>query len=451
MALRLRNLASCFEGVVPSIIATAAADGTPNISYLSHVVMIDDDHVGLSNQFFTQTSANLRDNPYATILIVDGLHGAQVRLEAKYVETIDHGPLFDAVATQLNASSAQVGMAGIMRLRGVDIFRVSHLELFPSPVHAPIEPAADEPRLNLCATLARTIAGLREIDAIVDAALDGLSGALGYESVLILVSDPTDHVLTTVGSRGYTHSGIGSEVPVGIGIIGAAALDRRPVKVSDMSRVRRYSAAVEASSLDENQTRAVALPVRSDTLSQIAIPMIAGGKLQGVLAVESRRRLAFSSQDEAALTIIASHMAAALALSEALSQEPQAIDTQPPVRNTPGKTFQVVHYAFDDSVFINGEYIIKGVAGRLLIHVLDWYLREGRTSFTNREIRLSKELRLPDIKDNLETRLLLLRRRLEDKASPLQVKRIGRGRFALELEGVPVLESPLTNQRSKEQ
>jgi adenylate cyclase len=441
MALRLRDLAACFEGVVPSIIATAAADGTPNISYLSHVVMIDDDHVGLSNQFFTQTSRNLRDNPQATILIVDGHRGAQVRLATSFVETVGQGPLFDTVASQLNASSAQVGMAGIMRLRGVDVFRVNRIELYPSPVHAPIEAVPDEPRLSLCAALATTIADLKEMDAIIDATLDGLSNALGYESAFILLSDHRGHVLTTVGSRGYVRSGIGSEVPFGEGVIGAAALDRRVVKVSDMSRIRRYSAAVEATSLDENRTKAVALPGRSDTLSQIAVPMVAGGRLQGVLAVESRARLAFSSYDEAALTIVARHIATALALSEMLSREPQGIDSPPPLRTMPGKTFKVVHHAFDDSVFIDGEYMIKGVAGRLLIHMLDLYCREGRTSFTNREIRLSKELRLPDIKDNLETRLLLLRRRLEDKVSPLQVKRIGRGQFSLELAGMPLLES----------
>lgn len=441
MALRLRDLATCFEGVVPSIIATAAADGIPNISYLSHVVMIDDDHVGLSNQFFTQTSRNLRDNPQATILIVDGHRGAQVRLEASFVETVDHGPLFDTLATQLNASSAQVGMAGIMRLRGVDVFRVIRIELCPSPVHAPIEPAPDEPRLLLCAALATKIADLKEMEAIVDAALDGLCDALGYESAFILLGDHTGCVLTTVGSRGYARSGIGSEVPFGEGIIGAAARDLRIVKVSDMSRVRRYSAAVEASSQDENHTKAVALPGRSDTLSQIAVPMVAAGGLQGILAVESRARLAFSSRDEAALTIIARQIATALALSEMLSREPQGIDAPPLLRTTSDNTFKVVHHTFDDSVFIDGEYMIKGVAGRLLLHMLDLYRREGRTFFTNREIRLSKELRLPDIKDNLETRLLLLRRRLEDKASPLQVRRIGRGRFCLEFAGVPLLES----------
>ena len=55
--LTLADIAPCFEGAIPAVIATASADGTPNVTYLSKVRMVDDDRVALSNQFFSKTAA----------------------------------------------------------------------------------------------------------------------------------------------------------------------------------------------------------------------------------------------------------------------------------------------------------------------------------------------------------------------------------------------------------
>lgn len=134
MSLRLSDLSACFEGVIPSIIATASADGMPNISYLSHVVRMDEEHVALSNQFFAKTAANVRANPKVTLILVDGFTGDQFLLDIGFVRSVDAGPLFDKIARQLKASSAQVGMSDVMRLKSADIFRVHGIEKVPSPV-----------------------------------------------------------------------------------------------------------------------------------------------------------------------------------------------------------------------------------------------------------------------------------------------------------------------------
>ncbi|WP_312160526.1 hypothetical protein [Phenylobacterium sp.] len=54
--------------------------------------------------------------------------------------------------------------------------------------------------------------------------------------------------------------------------------------------------------------------------------------------------------------------------------------------------------------------------------------------------RLEAGLRLPGLKDNLETRLILLRRRLDEKAAPIRLARPGRGQIRLEVTGTPRLE-----------
>jgi hypothetical protein len=135
--------------------------------------------------------------------------------------------------------------------------------------------------------------------------------------------------------------------------------------------------------------------------------------------------------DEQALGTLARHLATSIQL---LTQVPPAPPLAAEAAAAPGSAEMVIRYhASDDSLFIDDEYLIKGLPGRILFRLLGAYEREGRVDFTNKELRVDAGLQLNAYRDNLEARLLLLRRRLEERREGLRLSKTGRGRFRLEL------------------
>ena len=92
-----------------------------------------------------------------------------------------------------------------------------------------------------------------------------------------------------------------------------------------------------------------------------------------------------------------------------------------------------MYYAADECIMVDGDYLIRNVPGQDSLAAAERARGDGRREFTNRELRLDKSLNLPEWKDNLESRLLLLRRRLEQKCPQIGLVSSGRGRFSLDV------------------
>lgn len=188
----------------------------------------------------------------------------------------------------------------------------------------------------------------------------------------------------------------------------------------------------------------IPMPALTETQSRIAVPAMAMGHLVGVLVAESPSPLAFGASDEATLGVVAALVAGAIEGDRARAlrtTEPAHGHAAPSRTPAAGGVTQVRYFPVDGSTFLNGEYLIKGVAGRILWSLLGQYQDEGRVEFTNREVRLDPTLELPGYRDNLESRLILLKRRLAERDAPIRIDKTGRGRFALEVRTVLRLES----------
>jgi hypothetical protein len=164
------------------------------------------------------------------------------------------------------------------------------------------------------------------------------------------------------------------------------------------------------------------------------------GQLVGVIGVESPKPIAFSEQDEAVLRVVASLVASAIEIDN--ERERSAVATPAPAAPQPTRGItRVRFFAVDGSTFLDGDYLIKGVAGRLLWALLGHHVKDGRVAFTNRELRLDPSLELPEFRDNFEARLILLKRRLDERAAPIRIVKTSRGAFELDVSTSLQLES----------
>jgi len=440
VALTLDAIRACLEGAVPSAVATCAADGTPNVSVLSQVHYVDRGHVALSFQFFNKTRQNVLANPRAAALLIHPESGAQYRLELEYLRTETAGPLFENMKAKLAGIASHTGMSGVFRLQGADLYRVLEIVAVPgNPL--PLPPA----RRNLLSALrlcAERMTQVGDLGRLLDDTLGALGELLDVQHAMVLMLDGSGARLYTVASRGYPLSGVGSEVAVGCGVIGVAAAQRTAIRVMHMTAEYSYGRAIrdsiEQAGLGSALETAIPFPGLADSRSQLAVPIAGGGRLLGVLYVESPEDLRFGYDDEDALVAIGAQLGMAI---HVLHQTADSHDDAPaPAAGTVaagGAPVTIRHYAADDSVFVGDDYLIKGVAGAIVCKLVRDHLAGGRTEFTNRELRLDPALGLPDISDNLEARLVLLERRLAERCAYLRIEKTGRGRFRL-VVGRPV-------------
>lgn len=432
----LESIRGSLEGVIPATLATCAADGTPNVTYVSQIHFIDGNHVGLSFQFFNKTRENVLANAQVTVFVINPLTAARHRLAMQYLRTESAGAVFESMKARLAGIASHTGMSGVFRLQGADIYRVLDIEHVPGPEQLP-----PPRRVNLLGALraaSEQLAVCSDQAALFDQALQQLERHFDIKHAMLLLMDDAGQRLYTVASHGYTHSGVGSEIGLGEGVIGVAALHCTALRITHMSTEYAYSRAIREriaqSAMAHQLECGIPFPGLAEPHSQLAVPLLAGSRRVGVLYVESPDDMRFDYEDEDALSLFARQLGAAILQLQQAEEVTLNDDAPVPVQAPPaaqGTPVLIRHFKANDSIFIGDDYLIKGVAGAIFWTLVQDHMQLQRSEFCNRALRMDPRIRLPDIDDNLEARLILLQRRLAEFGSVVALEKTGRGRFRL--------------------
>jgi adenylate cyclase len=453
LTVPLDSIAPCFEGIVPASVCSCSRDGLPNVTFLSIVHRLDDTHVGLSFQFFNKTRKNTQENPRAQVIVVRPDSADQYRLDLRYLRTETDGPAFERMRARLEAVASQTGMSRVFRLRGVDVYEV--LDCRPVSSEGVADFAATPESMRELESLTERLAGCEGLDALLSTALESLADLFGHAHSFVMFPDEEGTRLYTAASHGFEPSGVGSEVVVGEGMLGYSAGRRSVVRVTNIALERVIAqgarSAVERRGEENILEKEIPLPGLPDVKSQLVLPLLSRNTLLGVLCLQSAEAGRFLEADERVMQIVARHLAASMANAMATgSTEPRMATLPPSPRlrraGQPGSELSaathavIKHYRSDDSIFIDDAYLTKGIPGRLFWKLLRSFVGTGRATFTNKEIRLDASMGLPDIKDNLEARLILLRRRLDERCDFMKLVHARRGHLHLDVRRRITLE-----------
>jgi GAF domain-containing protein len=152
-------------------------------------------------------------------------------------------------------------------------------------------------RLAVVARVGRIVTANLELSEILQRAADAVHELLGYPNIAIPIVEPDDPktlVLSTLG--GHYRDLVRGEyrIPIERGIMGAAARAGETILVNDVANDPRY----------------LATPGSKGIYSELAVPILLGGRVLGVLNVESDRPM--TADDASNVRVVADLLAVAI-------------------------------------------------------------------------------------------------------------------------------------------
>ncbi len=224
-----------------------------------------------------------------------------VRTDPRYLNSVD--AVRAELAVPMIARHKLVGVIDVQSTRegAYGEYDRSMLRLIASRVAVAIDNArlfrrADRQNrtLRALARISQEFTAILELDELLNKIATRVKDLIDYDAFSILLVDEASKVLRHRVSIRYDKRVNVDEVPLGSGIVGAAAQSRKPVRVDDVGNDPRYIAS------------------HPDILSEIAIPLIVHDRVVGVMDLESNQLRAFSDEHMRTLSLLAPQIASSV-------------------------------------------------------------------------------------------------------------------------------------------
>jgi sigma-B regulation protein RsbU (phosphoserine phosphatase) len=149
--------------------------------------------------------------------------------------------------------------------------------------------------LSLLNEIARELSSILNLDELLGRIAELLRRLIDYQMFSILLLDPSGEKLQHRFSLRFNENiHLKHEIPVGRGLVGAAAESKEAVLVPDVSKDSRYIVA------------------NPETRSELVVPLIYKDKVIGVLDLEHTRRGFFTEEHKRTITTLAAQIAIAI-------------------------------------------------------------------------------------------------------------------------------------------
>jgi sigma-B regulation protein RsbU (phosphoserine phosphatase) len=264
------------------------------------------------------------------IRVGQGVTGASVqRREIVLVNDVANEPNYinghpsvrSELAVPLIAKDKVIGVIDIQS-NELDYFREEHrklMALVASRIAVAIENARLYTRvykqaqtLQVLNEISRELTSILNLDQLLARIGELLSRVIDFQMFSILLLDEPEQTLQHRFSLRFKENiQLKHDIPIGRGLVGAAASTRETVLVPDVSKDPRY------------------IMLNPETRSELAVPLVYKNKIVGVMDLEHTRRGYFNDEHVRTMTTLASQVAVAIEnarLYERIAREEQRLE-----------------------------------------------------------------------------------------------------------------------------